>query len=101
MDFFIKKGMLWFLMASVLGVFLPLSVILSTSPAQAQADALNEAPPSKPEETNPAIIAMVYAKLSRQTPNFEDLARKTEAYKNASAFEQPSILDNETQKLKE
>lgn len=54
----------------------------------------------KPALSSPATIAMTFSKITRDPPPLTAWAIQTDAYKNATPIEQPSVLDRETQKLK-
>jgi hypothetical protein len=68
--------------------------ILGSLPAAAS-------PVAKPVPTDGETITLLFSKLTRRAPDFDSMIRQTEAYKAASSFEQPSIIEKETEKLKE
>ncbi len=83
-----------------------LAALVMTPAAFAQeADTQYTASPAhqivRPAITTPDTVAMIYSKLTRQLPDFDSLARQTQAYKDASDFERSSVQDSEAQKIKE
>jgi hypothetical protein len=62
---------------------------------------LAEAQDVKPATTPPETVAMVFYKLSRRAPNFESWVRQMDSYKNASPFDQPAIMTDMVQKMKD
>lgn len=55
----------------------------------------------KPEPTAPSHVAMLFYKLTAQMPDLDSWARQTQAYKNASNFDQPAVLKEQTKRLME
>ncbi|TAL28208.1 MAG: hypothetical protein EPN97_15250 [Alphaproteobacteria bacterium] len=55
---------------------------------------------SRPEIADDAEIAMKYWLLARKEPKFEDMARKTKKYQEASQFERDGILSGQVAMMK-
>jgi hypothetical protein len=56
---------------------------------------------TRPPATSPATIAMIFYKLTARAPDFESWVKQKDFYKNASPFEQPNIMTEQVQKMKD
>jgi len=56
---------------------------------------------AKPAQTSPFTIALTYYKLTGRVPDFESWVKQEDAYKNANAFTQNSMVAPMVQKLKD
>ena len=74
--------------------------VLPVQPVSAQNFLSYTAPDQKPVPTSPEYVAMIFSKLSGEQPDFASWARNTEAYQNASRFDQPMVQEREAEKLK-
>ena len=69
--------------------------------AQESPDTEIETPATKPTVSTPGTIALAFYKLTRQAPDFESWAQQTQAYKDASPFEQQAVQEAQVEKMKE
>jgi len=89
------------------GIFLCCVCCMPLTQAAAQDDVGNASAVSqiiketKPTATTPYTIALAFYKLSRQAPNFDSWVKQKDSYKNANPFDQPSMLADMTQKMKQ
>lgn len=56
---------------------------------------------TKPAATSPYTIALAFYKLSRQAPDFDSWVKQKDSYKNANHFDQPGMLTDMEQKMKD
>ena len=79
--------------------FLPLPVLAQE--LQAPLPSLGVVEQTKPPLTSPLTVALVYYKLTARAPDFDSWVKQQDAYRNASSFDQPAVMANMVQKLKD
>ena len=80
--------------------FLTAAAPLAVAQTQMALISAPESPAAKPALTPPFTIAMIFDKLTKQEPDFESIARQTQAYINSTTFDQSSVLAEQVEKIK-
>lgn len=83
------------------GIFLCCVCLMPLTGAIAQDDVAQIPKDTKPAATSPYTITLAFYKLSRQAPDFESWVKQKDSYKNANPFDQPGMLADMVQKMKD
>lgn len=83
------------------GICLPVTAAVAQDNTWGSIPTLNNVQQPKPVLTSPLTVALTYYKLTARAPDFQSWVKQQDSYKNANAFDQPAIMDNTVQKMKD